>query len=100
MSDIKVIVAEREELTVRIGTQVPSWNEIADKPSEFKPELHDFVQNSPSDTWIVNHNLGRRPLVQLLTTGGVHMVGEIVHTSNNQFVAQFVQPTAGVARYA
>jgi hypothetical protein len=99
MSDIKVIVVQEPELVVRVGTQVPGWDEIAGKPTEFKPELHDFVQNSPLTTWTVNHNLGRKPLVQLLTTGGVHMVGDIVHASNNQFVAQFVQPTAGVARY-
>jgi hypothetical protein len=57
-----------------------------------------FEQASPSDTWIINHNLGFRPDVTLLTTGGVEMIGSVVHTSVNQAVAQFSSAVAGSAR--
>jgi len=57
-----------------------------------------FEQPSPSETWTINHNLGLRPDVTLFTTGGVEMVGHVVHTSVNQAVALFSSAVAGSAR--
>jgi hypothetical protein len=61
---------------------------------------YDHVQSSPSATWTINHNLGYRPAVSLLSAGGVEMIAEIVHTSANQVVATFKQAVAGRARLA
>lgn len=60
---------------------------------------HLFTQGSPADTWTVNHNLGRKPVVQLLSTGGAEMLGEILHTSDNQFIVYFDSALAGFASY-
>jgi hypothetical protein len=58
-----------------------------------------FEQLVAAAEWIVNHNLGRRPAVTLLSTGGVEMVAEVLHVSLNQFRVYFDQPRAGLAIY-
>lgn len=61
--------------------------------------LDDFDQSFASGlTWTVNHNLGRFPIVTILTTGNVEMDAQIVHTNNNQFVVHFAAPMAGSVR--
>lgn len=62
--------------------------------------VEDFEQvfASPAMTWTVNHNLGRNPLVVVLTTGNVEMDAQIAHTNNNQFVVHFAAPMSGRVR--
>ena len=51
------------------------------------------------DTWIVNHNLGRKPAaVQILTPGGAEVLAEVLHISDNQLRVFFVQPFTGSVR--
>lgn len=52
---------------------------------------------TPIATWVINHNLGRRPLVGVFTVGGVEMMAEIIHVSLNQVQVFFDNPTAGYA---
>jgi len=53
---------------------------------------------SPALTWLVNHNLGKYPLVTVLTSGGAEVEAEIVHASLNQFTVYFAAPLAGRVR--
>lgn len=52
---------------------------------------------SPQDTWVINHNIGRRPLVGVFSVGGVEMWAEILHVSLNQVIVYFDSPVAGYA---
>ena len=54
-----------------------------------------FTQASPSATWTVNHNLGFRPNVSLITLGGAEVWGEVLHVSANQVLVTFDGPIAG-----
>lgn len=57
---------------------------------------YEHVQATPSDTWIVNHNLGRAPgAVRLVTTGGVEFDAEIVHVSANEVRVYLAAPAIG-----
>lgn len=58
----------------------------------------DFTQSTPSDTWVINHNLGFRPSIELLSVGGVEFQADIVHTSVNQAIVYIAIPYAGSAR--
>lgn len=49
-------------------------------------------------TWTVNHNLGREPFVNVLSTGGSELLAEIQHTSVNQFIVYFSSAQAGRIR--
>lgn len=54
-----------------------------------------FSQLSASSVWTVNHNLGWKPQVTILSSGGIEVDAEIVHLSDNQFQVYFNQPYAG-----
>lgn len=55
-------------------------------------------QLAATTTWIINHNLGYRPAVELLDTGGQEIDGDIAHPSVNQTVITLNPATAGIAR--
>lgn len=59
-----------------------------------------FVQPTPSTSWTINHNLGFRPQVTVLTTGGSVMWAEITHPTVNQTVILHKTPVAGSVRYS
>lgn len=68
-------------------------------PSGAGAVVYEHAQAVASNTWIVNHNLGRRPLsVQLLTSGGVEFGADIVHISDNQLVVSMESPFTGFVR--
>lgn len=56
-------------------------------------------QTTPSATWTMNHNLGFKPSVELLNSGGQEIEGDVVHTSDNQTIANFVIAISGSARF-
>ena len=70
------------------GPTVPSSSGVA----------YMHLQSSPALVWTVNHNLGVRPTVSLVDTGGNEVQADIVHTSANQLQVRFALPLAGVAR--
>lgn len=98
------------EVTVEITTPAPLEFDIASSSTiEITVDTSaqsaassgfNYVQVSPSDEWIVNHNLGYKPNVQMFTAGGVIMLGEIIHISNNQTRIYFNIPLAGSARFS
>jgi hypothetical protein len=53
---------------------------------------------SAASTWIVNHNLGREPAIQVLTPGGMEMEAAVVHVSVNQAQINFASPQTGRIR--
>lgn len=59
------------------------------------PYIHD--QSSPSNEWIINHNFGYTPVVDLLDTANRQIEAEVLHISNNQSRAYFNQPKSGKA---
>ncbi|GAB4483859.1 MAG: hypothetical protein OHK0044_33280 [Burkholderiaceae bacterium] len=55
------------------------------------------TQSSAAATWTVNHGLGVRPAVQVVTPGGVTMIADVVHVDANLLQIVFAQPMAGQA---
>jgi len=68
----------------------------ASRAGETRAYVH--TQASASAEWVIPHNLGVRPTITVLTTGGVEMIADIVHSTDNLARAYFAQPMAGVAR--
>lgn len=58
----------------------------------------NFTQDSPDTTWNINHNLGYRPSVELMSTGGLEMIGQVLHISVNQVQVSFNEAVSGFAR--
>ena len=55
------------------------------------------VQAAATTTWVINHNLGFRPLVQAYTSGGLLIVGDIAQINLNQTTVSFTVSIAGYA---
>ena len=60
---------------------------------------YTHTQASASSTWTVNHNLGFRPSVEILSAGGVEIEGTVTHTSVNQAILSFTSSITGSARF-
>lgn len=56
---------------------------------------HDY---SSALSWTVNHGLGRKPNIQVMTPGGVEITAYIVHIDLNQAVVNFAVAQAGHVR--
>jgi hypothetical protein len=76
-----------------VGIQGPKGNDGIDASH------YDFIQNSPSLLWTVNHNKGYKPAVSVFSVGGVEVEAQITHTSLNQTQIGFNIPTAGSATF-
>ena len=60
-------------------------------------DTYEHTQVSPSNEWIVNHNFGRKPVVDVMSVGGVVVEADVRHLSPNQVRIYFNQPQAGNA---
>lgn len=56
---------------------------------------YEHSQTSPSSLWTVNHNLGFYPVVDVLSSGGIIVEAEVVHTTTNQVLISFNTPQTG-----
>lgn len=73
---------------------IPDLASSQNPPTDF----FAFEQTTPATTWTINHNLGRRPVTELFTVGGVEFEAQITHTSINQCIVTLTTPLAGSAR--
>lgn len=55
-------------------------------------------QTSSSSTWVINHNLGFRPAVELFDSGNQEIDGDVAHPSINQAIITLSPATTGTAR--
>jgi len=89
---VTVEVATAETVLVDVGTQGPPG--VPGTPGA--GYVHS--QASAAVEWTVNHNLGVRPGVSVVDTGGAELDAEVVHMNMNQTKLFFTLPTAGFAR--
>lgn len=57
-----------------------------------------FVQTTPLATWIINHNLGYEPSIEVRNQSGQVVLVDVLHSSLNQSIIYAVVPFAGTAR--
>jgi hypothetical protein len=73
---------------VIIGTPVTQPSELG----------YVHTQSVASTTWIINHNLGYIPSVELVDAAGVEFNATVTHTNVNQTIVTILVATAGIAR--
>lgn len=59
------------------------------------PYVH--TQSAPSTLWIVNHNLGYRPVIEVLSVGGIVVEANTTHVSDNQALISLNAAAGGSA---
>lgn len=57
-----------------------------------------YTQTTSATPWIINHNLGFKPIFSVYSVGGVEVVANVIHISDNQTQIIFTTPAAGFAR--
>lgn len=82
---------------LKIGDGATAWTSLPYVVGGSGLSAYTHTQGSASDTWTINHNLGRKVGVTLFTVGGIQMLADVSHPSNNQAVATFVSAVAGSA---
>lgn len=96
------VVRETEIVVSTIGVLGPSGprgEQGEQGPPGESGAFSDFTQTfSAAAEWVVNHNLGRKPLVAVSSTGGVEVEANVVHMSVNQLRVFFTVPLAGEVR--
>lgn len=58
---------------------------------------HEFTHSTASDTWIVNHNLGRYPMAHVIDSAGTEVFGKVTHVSKNRLRIEFSAAFKGKA---
>ena len=68
-------------------------------PTEYEGRRYVHEQTEASDTWVVNHGLGRMVTVQTFDSDGVEVLGEVVQdmTGLNTVTIRFSEPVSGYA---
>lgn len=85
--------------TVAKSDLVAAINELAThNPGSSTGIAYTHVQLVAETIWTVNHNLGMRPAVTILDSGGTEVEADVRHMNTNQLVIRFAIPVAGVAR--
>jgi hypothetical protein len=54
-------------------------------------------QVSASSTWVITHNLGCKPAVTIVDSGGNVQIGEVLYNSDNQVTVTFAASFSGFA---
>lgn len=79
---------------VWIGTE---WKAIIGAPITPLPTTYVFVQNTPSSSWTIVHNLGFFPNVTVIDSSNSTVIGDITYIDNNSLTLSFTAGFSGTA---
>lgn len=99
MTDAVTVVIQPEpqvhvtEQPLRVEVGIPGLQGPPGPPGDYLRH----VQTTPEAEWVINHHLGRRPVVAAHGPGGLAMLAEVLHVSDTQVRIYFDAPTTGYA---
>lgn len=95
-----VLVVEKADppSMVLVGTPGPPGAKGDQGEPGIAQATYTHQQTTASDVWTINHNLGVRPVIALVTDGGYEFDAEVKHLSVNTAVATMTIPLTGTAR--
>lgn len=76
-----------------LGKLEESW----DYTEELKDKKYEYIKGTPSATWVINHNLGKKPSVTVIDSAGTEVEGQVVHTDINNLIITFSAAFSGKA---
>lgn len=56
-----------------------------------------YTQNGASNTWVIDHNLGRFPSVTVIDSGDTVVIGSVVYNTINRITIRFFAGGSAVA---
>jgi len=97
---------ERDTRRLKMGDGVNPWNLLdyfaggsSGGPSGGSGGFTHY-QPTAASQWIVNHNLGFRPSVEIMDSASQEIEGDVFHPSPNQTIINLNPATAGLARFS
>lgn len=60
-------------------------------------KYQQFTQSTPENTWVILHNLNKRPSVTITNTSGEVIEGQVTYNTNSQITINFSTPISGNA---
>lgn len=61
------------------------------------PQRYVHLQSAEATQWFINHNLGYRPVISVITLGGALLIAAVEHLSNNLARVDLDDPMTGQA---
>lgn len=58
---------------------------------------YTHIQDTASDTWVINHNLDYHPSIEVVDSAGTVVIGNYQYVNVNTVIATFTSPFAGKA---
>jgi len=81
-----------------VGTEQEWLQSINYSTNNPNPSGFNHQQQAPSDEWVINHNLGFIPSVELFNGSGQEIDADVTHPSIYQTIIYFTTPVSGFAR--
>jgi hypothetical protein len=91
------VVVSQVENTINVSAPGPQGPAGPQGPSGSSFATYTHTQASAASTWTIVHNLGCRPSVTVVDSGGNVQIGEILYDSNNQVTVTFAAAFGGYA---
>jgi hypothetical protein len=93
--DFNVIIAPNDGTVVQGGGQ--NYATISSSTAIVGQVTYTHSQDSASSSWVIVHNLGRRPSVTIVDSGGNVQIGDVLYNSDNQITVNFSAAFGGYA---
>jgi hypothetical protein len=97
-AEVEVVEGEGPDVTIEVVEQNVVISEAVVGLQGTSGDKHyQHVQATPSATWSITHNLGKRPSVTVVDSGGNEWITKVEHVSDNALVIRFTAPFSGNA---
>ena len=85
--DFNVIIAEENQNSATVSSSTAIVGQVT----------YTHSQASAASSWVIVHNLGRRPSVTIVDSGGNVQIGDVLYNSDNQITVNFSAAFGGYA---
>jgi hypothetical protein len=93
-----VIEVQQQDVTIEdslSGPQGPPGP--SGPPGDGSDANYVHSQTTPDDVWVISHNLGKFPAVDVVDSASTVVIGEVHYEDENSITVSFVAPFAGKA---
>ena len=97
-AEVEVVEGTGPDVTIEVVEQAVVISEAVVGLQGTSGDKHyQHVQSTPSATWSITHNLGKRPSVTVVDSGGNEWITKVEYVSDNALVIRFTAPFSGNA---
>lgn len=88
---------ERDTGLMKIGDGATDWDNLLYSSLDTTQVSYTHTQGAVSNSWVIAHNLGYYPNIQIFDSGSNLVEGDVVHTDANTVTVGFSTGITGTA---